>query len=313
MENSNKARSSYEVVTFSDLRVSLRRDLRKILLVTFGVGAAVAFWVVREPNLYRASAIIAPAGEENKANPALGFLASFDIPVGAHSKVEDLDALFRSEDLTVRVFTRYNLWPVVFGKKFDPKTGKVRFRLRERFLFGRAVEEVPTEWDAIRMSEKTYRVAVNKKSGTLQIVFESPSSAGSAAAVTHYLEEAKSRLQEEALARSTKNKRFIEEQIAKTVDPLSRERLYAIYGQEVEREMLARNREQFGFKVIDSPRVPDRKSAPDRLWSIAVALLLAAVTGCAVSVFRAKRGGGGKVRTSAPRWNGGGGHRRRNL
>ena len=292
MENSNKARSSYEVVTFSDLRVSLRRDLRKILLLTLAVGAAVAFWVVREPNLYRASAIIAPAGEENKANPALGFLASFDIPVGAHSKVEDLDALFRSEDLTVRVFTRYNLWPVVFGKKFDPKTGKVRFGLRERFLFGRAVEEVPTEWDAIRMSEKTYRVAVNKKSGTLQIVFESPSSAGSAAAVTHYLEEAKSRLQEEALARSTKNKRFIEEQIAKTVDPLSRERLYAIYGQEVEREMLARNREQFGFKVIDSPRVPDRKSAPDRLWSIAVALLLAAVTGCAVSVFRAKRGVG---------------------
>jgi len=28
-----------------------------------------------------------------------------------------------------------------------------------------------------------------------------------------------------------------------------------MYGQEVEKEMMARNREQFGFKVIDSARV----------------------------------------------------------
>ena len=53
------------------------------------------------------------------------------------------------------------------------------------------------------------------------------------------------------------NKKFIEEQIGKTVDALNRDRLYSLLGQEVEREMMARNREQFGFRVIDSPRVPD--------------------------------------------------------
>jgi len=88
--------------------------------------------------------------------------------------------------------------------------------------------------------------------------------------VKYYLDEGKSRLQEEALDRAVKNKKFIEEQIGKTVDALTRDRLYSLYGQEVEREMMARNREQFGFKVIDAPRVPDRKFKPGealtRLW-----------------------------------------------
>jgi hypothetical protein len=49
------------------------------------------------------------------------------------------------------------------------------------------------------------------------------------------------------------NKKFIEEQIGKTVDALNRDRLYSLLGQEVEWEMMARNREQFGFRIIDVP------------------------------------------------------------
>lgn len=71
------------------------------------------------------------------------------------------------------------------------------------------------------------------------------------------------------------NKKFIEEQTRKTVDALTRDRLYSLYGQEVEKEMMARNREQFGFRVIDSSRVPDRKSGPQRgLTAILITFLV---------------------------------------
>jgi uncharacterized protein involved in exopolysaccharide biosynthesis len=63
-------------------------------------------------------------------------------------------------------------------------------------------------------------------------------------------------------------------QIGKTIDELTRDRLYSLYGQEVERELMARNREQFGFRVIDSPRVPDRKSKPNRTMIAIVATLV---------------------------------------
>jgi LPS O-antigen subunit length determinant protein (WzzB/FepE family) len=111
----------------------------------------------------------------------------------------------------------------------------------------------------------------------------------------YFLDEAKSRLQEETLDRAIRNKKFIEEQIGKTVDALTRDRLYALYGQEVEREMMARNREQFGFRVIDSPRVPDRKFKPQRAMSAMKATLLAFFLSCAFFLVRGK---GGKFSSS---------------
>jgi len=107
--------------------------------------------------------------------------------------------------------------------------------------------------------------------------------------VQYFLDEAKSRLQEETLDRAVKNKKFIEEQIGHTVDALNRDRLYALLGQEVEREMMARNREQFGFRVIDSPRVPDRKFKPTRTRSTIVAAILAFFLSCGYFVFRGKK------------------------
>ncbi len=122
--------------------------------------------------------------------------------------------------------------------------------------------------------------------GTVSVSFESPSAQGSADIVKYYLDEGKSRLQEEALDRAVKNKKFIEEQIGKTVDALTRDRLYALYGQEVEREMMARNREQFGFRVVDAPRVPDRKFKPHRIVGLIMSAFLTFFAGWIFYIFR---------------------------
>ena len=76
-----------------------------------------------------------PAIDEKKQIPALGALASFGMTIGGPSSVEDLESLFKSNDLTVRVFRKYNLWPIVLADKFDPTTGKVKPAWTDR-LFG---------------------------------------------------------------------------------------------------------------------------------------------------------------------------------
>ena len=173
-------------------------------------------------------------------------------------------SLFKSNDLAVRVFRKYNLWPILLGDKYRSRDGEDRSLLDGPSLRREKEPKPPGDWDAIRAAKGRLKVSVNRKAGTVSVSFESPSAEGSANIVKYFLDEGKSRLQEEALERATKNKKFIEEQIGKTVDALTRDRLYSLYGQEVEREMMARNREQFGFRVIDSPRVPDtKKQAPE--------------------------------------------------
>jgi uncharacterized protein involved in exopolysaccharide biosynthesis len=223
------------------------------------------------PDIYQATAVLTPAVDEKRPNPALGVLASFGVDIGSPTKVEDLETLFKSNDLTVRVFGKYNLWPIVFPNRFDPATGRMKFGWTDRLFRGEKGPRAPGDWDAIRAAKDRLKVFVNKKTGTVSVSFESPYAEGSANIVKYYLDEGKSRLQEEALDRAVKNKKFIEEQIGKTVDALTRDRLYSLYGHEVEREMMGRNREQFGFRVIDSPRVPDRNSGPHRTWVAALA------------------------------------------
>jgi len=256
----------------------------KVALLSLAVGVITLLYMFTKPNVYQATAIITPAIEEKRQNPAFGALASMGIDVGGPSKVEDLETLFGSNDLAVRVIRKYNLWPLIFSDEYDHKAGKIKTSIGP---FGSGKElKTPDDWDAIRAVEGRLKVSINKKAGTVFVSFESSSAEGSAKIVNCFLDEAKSRLQEETLDRAIKNKKFIEEQISRTVDALTRDRLYSLYGQEVEREMMARNREQFGFRVIDSPRAPDRKSGPFRALRAILATILAFIFGCGFSIAR---------------------------
>jgi len=267
----------------------LRKEWWKIALLSLVVGVATLLYMFTKPNIYQATAVLTPEKDERRQSPSLGALASFGIDVGSPSRVEDLETLFKSNDLAVRVFKKYNPWPILLGDEYDPATGGIKVSAKNSSS-GEAKKRKPLgDWDAIRAAKARLRVSVVKKANTISVSFESPSAEGSASMVQYFLDEGKSRIQEEALDRAIRNKKFIEEQIGRTVDALTRDRLYALYGQEVEREMMAKNRDQFGFRVIDSPRVPDRKFKPQRARSAMVAAILAFFVGCGYFVFRGKR------------------------
>jgi uncharacterized protein involved in exopolysaccharide biosynthesis len=259
----------------------LRKVWWKVALLSLAVGVVTLVVMFQKPNIYRANAIITPEKEERRQSPYLGVLAYYGIDFGGASRVEDLEALFKSDDLAVRVFKKYNVWSIIYGDKYDPVTGRIKTS-RGSLLGGEKDRKPLGDWDAIRAAKGGLKVSANRRANTITISFESSSAEGSANIVKYFLDEGKNRLQEEALDRATKNKKFIEEQIGKTVDALNRDRLYSLLGQEVEREMMARNREQFGFRVIDSPRIPDRKSKPGRLLG---ALMATLISGFAFSIY----------------------------
>jgi len=293
-------------ITYADDEINLgeyfsrlRPHWWKIALLSLAVGIITLLVMLRMPNIYQATAVITSAADEGKKNPALGALSLFGVDIGGPSTIESLETLFKSNDLTVRVFRKYDLWPVLLADRYDPSARKTNNSWTDR-LFGREKKQFsPGDWDAIRVAKKVLKISINKKSNILSLSVESPSAESSANIVKYYLEEGKNRLQEEALERAGHNKEFITEQISKTIDPLTRDRLYALYGQEVEREMMARNREQFGFRVIDSPRVPDRKFGPARVRAAAVGTVLSFLA-MTVGILLWKgvaRGSGGGVAT----------------
>ena len=275
MEERQRREGTVDAFGIGGFLAMVRRVWWKVVPLSLAVGIATLLVMFQLPNLYQATALITPVTEEKKQVPALGAFASFGIDVGGPSKVEDLETLFKSNDLTVRVFRKYNLWPIVTPDRFDSKTGRLKPSWTDRLIGAASEPKEPTYWDAVRVAKNALKISANKKSGTLSVSFTATSPENSPKIVGYFLEEAKNRLQEEAIDRSMKNKKFIEAQLGKTIDILTRDRLYSLFGQEVEREMLARNREQFGFKVIDFPQPPDRKTSPQRAKTALLATILA--------------------------------------
>jgi uncharacterized protein involved in exopolysaccharide biosynthesis len=281
-------------VTISEYLRILWKAKWGIVLFSLLPGLAALGYTLSQPNVYRATAVIKPdVPDPNKGAGGIGALAYLGLPVGAPSKSEDLEVVLKSEDLTVRVFRKYDVWPLLFPGSFDPATGRRKPGWLGRLLdFGKKKEPLGY-WDAIREAKSRLTVAPDRKTGVLAVSFETPAAEGSAKIVQYYLDEAKSRLQEEALARANNNKDFIQKQIAKTVDPVTRDRLYSLYGQEVEKEMLARNREQFGFTLVDSSKPPDRKFKPARARTAIAFSVAGGLFGCAFFLVRRREGNEG--------------------
>lgn len=274
-----------EAVDLGRYTAALRPHWWKILGLSAAVGAVTLLALLLQPNRYTASATITPPKEDRKQNAAFGLLSSIGLSVGGATEVEDLEVLFHSDDLTARVFRKHDLWPVVMPRRYDSKTGLLRPGWFDRVFRGKK-SEPPGDWDAIEAAGDRLSVRANRNLGTVTIAFDAASPKGAAEIVAYYLDEARNRLQEEALDRAKKNKQFIQEQIGKTPDPLTLDRLYALYGQEVEHEMLARNREQFGFRIIDSPRIPKRKSGPHRALDAILLAFLSLLAGSTYVVVR---------------------------
>lgn len=269
-------------INFFDL-LSILWGRRKLIIGTsMGAGLIALIITLFMTPIFRAEAVIKPVTPEPEKNSIISQFRGIvpGLEIGGSGSIEDLEVLLKSRDLTARVFEKYNLYPKIFPDQYDKKTGKFKAKF---FSFD---SEPPGEWDAIREAEDMLRVKANSSKGVINISFDSEGPQLSAQIVGYYLEEAKTRLQEETLLRARKNKQFIEEQLKLAVDPLIKERLYYLYGREVEKEMLAKNREQFAFTIVDPPKVPDRKSKPRRVILSFIVMFVVALGNSVVIVLK---------------------------
>lgn len=236
-----------------------------ILAFSFSVAILSFFGTYLFPVKYRATAVIRPEQAAKGAGGALkGIVPVLGISLGGDSRLEELEVIFRSKNLAARVFDKHGLWGVVYPKEYDEKTGMLHPDLVDR-LRGEGTPKAPQSWDAYEASRKYLTVVSDSRPGTITVSFDAFTPQDAARIVNFYLDEARNLLQEEAIERATRNKKFLMDQITGMVDPQVRERFFALYSDEVEKEMLARNRSQFGFVLIDRAEPPPRKISPKRL------------------------------------------------
>jgi uncharacterized protein involved in exopolysaccharide biosynthesis len=184
---------------------------------------------------------------------------------GGGGSLEKLEVVLKSRNLSAQVINKYELMPTLFAGNWDPE---------KNAWF---TEKPPTLQDGLNKIKAllSVKTEIGKSLITVGIEHENPEIAKEL--VDYYLKELSTRLREEVLQDATENTRFFREQLERTIDPLLKEKIYALLAKEIEKETFAKAQKYYGFLVLDPPIIPDmNKNINPRRSSICILFVLVA-------------------------------------
>ena len=272
----------------------LKKHKGLIILATFLCALSTAVFSLLVEDIYRSQAVIIPISGEKSS---LGTIASrmgamaglLGISPLGTSEAE-IVSLLKSEVLKEELIKRYNLLPVLFSERWEPESrtwkpppfgpGLILSRLMAKVRGGRCDPDAPpTVWDGIKKLEEIVEVRQDPKLGTIRVSVDFPDPQRAAEICQALITTLREHMCAEAIRVAQTNKRYLEEELVRTSDPLIRQKIYALIADQVETITMAKVKENFAFKVIDPPRVPEEKVKPRRAMMVAVAFVLGGFVG----------------------------------
>jgi uncharacterized protein involved in exopolysaccharide biosynthesis len=235
------------------------------------------------PNIYGASAIIVPVSSKDTGSSGIaasllqqvGGLPGISAPESASST--EIVTLLKSNILREKVITNNDLMPALFPDKWDNKNKKWRAEglTLNPFIKSNPANKgrIPNTWDGLRKLDKTVTVMSNIKDKTIVISAESENPALAAQIVGYFLSALNEHMSSEAKRVAMTNRKYLEEQLLQTADPFIRQKIYNMIAQQIETSMMAEVKENFAFKIIDPPKVPDKKIKPQRFLMVMISLV----------------------------------------
>lgn len=262
-------------------------------------------------NIYESKAVIMTV-EAKSSGGAGGMAAALMGQIGGLSSIvgtpesasaAEISLLLKSNILREKIIKEYNLLPILFSDQWDEekkrwkkpsflsKLVSLPFKLigllkpDDKKAVKKSEEGVPDIYDALRVLDDIISIQDVKGKGlvskdmTINISAQFDDPVIAANLVQYFVAALNDHMSKEARRVAALNKKYLEEQLLQNSDPLIKQKIYTMIAQQVETAMMAEVKENFSFKVIDPPMVPDKKIKPKRaqmvVLSFVVSLFLA--------------------------------------
>jgi len=285
-----------------------RKKLIALLVVAAVFATAISSLFLT--NIYQASAVITTASDQDASSSSAamqmlgtsglsGIADVAGVSLSSGLKLHTLESYLRSNVVREKVIVRNELLPVLLYKQWnaEKKTWK-RPGLTARAM--RAVfaaiapqstpkkrsgdEGAPTIEDGLRSLDHLVTIKSNVRTNTLTIAADHPDPEAAVRIVNDMLEALQDHLGAEKKRIANENKRYLEAQLAKAVDPVTRQKLYSLLSRQIEATLMAEVKGNI-FKVIDPPRVPDQKIKPRRAYMVVLSFLFSLFAGVFSAIF----------------------------
>ncbi|KJY89574.1 lipopolysaccharide biosynthesis protein [Vibrio neptunius] len=274
-----------------------------VVIVTtllFALGGVV--FALSQSNTYQASATLVASNDEKVGGLAamasqfggLASLAGINVVSGKTDDKALSLATLESRKFINAFIDKYALLPILMAtKSWDKESNKLVLdpELYDgiRWLNDPKDPEKslePTAWEAYKAFQSILKVSESKETGivTVSITHLSPYVAQQ---WTQWLvKELNSWMKEESLTDTNRNIEYLEQQLDRTKVVDMQNVFYQLIEEQTKTLMLAEVKDEYAFKVIDPPVVPEEKVGPKRALICILSILLGGMLGVAIVLIR---------------------------
>jgi len=264
--------------------VALWRTLVSYKWLIFGLtllstSVAIAYAVLATP-IYRAEVLLAPATE--KRGGALAALASqysglasfagMDLGGGGDKGAQAI-AMLGARTFTKEFIRDNNLLPILFYKKWDAE--KKQWKVDNP-------KKVPTLNKAFSLFDgKVRSISEDKKTGLVTLGIEWKDRKLAAKWAQQLVQRINSTMRQRAVSEAQKSLAFLQQELQKTSVVEVQQAIYKLIEGQTKSMMLASVQEEYAFKVIDPPSVPDKGQTvkPKRMLIVIIGFVLGVIGG----------------------------------
>ncbi len=261
---------------------------RKKLILISMLGAALlsAVILLLMPNIYRAEVLLAPVNSKDSksglasALGGMGGLAAMaGLSLGGGGSTEESVAVLQSREFLWQFVQKKRLMPLLFEDVWD--ADKKRWKEDDP-------KDQPNQWDVYRLfiKENGLDVSVDKKTELVTVAVEWTDSALAASWANDIVSELNQYLARQAIDRSEKNLKYLNDELARTQIEEMRNVLFDMIASEQKSTMMANTQKEFAFKVLDPAAEPDKKVKPKRALIVILATFLAGLIAVGVVLFK---------------------------
>jgi uncharacterized protein involved in exopolysaccharide biosynthesis len=266
MEGKEGHSSEINILDYINVLIKQKKIIFLFVAVSVIVTGIISFL---SPKIYQSRAVIMPSDATTNTQGSMHDMARrFGISTGQTSSTAEIVSLLRSNILTEKVIKKHNLLNIFF-KKDD---------------LGKMAESSKT-WNGIRYLKAIYQVNTKLREGIIELSAEFKDPKISADIINYILTELTDYMSSEAKRTAETNRKYLESLINKNTDPLIQNKIYSLIAQQIEISMMAEVKQNFAFRVLDPPKVPDMHIKPKMLKSTLLSFFLSLTMGIFAAFF----------------------------
>ena len=271
-----------------------------IIATTFIFAVGGVFYALSKPDIYQASALLAPAQDQGGSRiggqlSGLASLAGVNLSGGDANKTTIAKEVLQSRAFLTDFIHRHNLSEELMASEAWDKSQQEWVYNTD--VYNPASEEwgtdeegkslKPTDWDLVKTFKQQLSVAESKDNGMVTVSLKSLSPVAAQQWVEWLVHDINEHMRTQDVQEAEASIDYLESKLQETNIAGMQQVFYQLIESETRTVMLANAQGEYVFKTVDPAVVPQEKSEPKRALIAVVATMLGGMLGVFVVFVRA--------------------------